>query len=366
MAERILFVDDEPPILRALIRTFKSEGYELLSANSASQALDILNATPVSVVISDMRMPVMDGPALLQRVKQFYPQTMRIVLTGYADVAATVKVVNEGGLFGYLSKPWNNQQLKDMVKSAIDTAKRHRARQHAIQKLRTEHDALLKQCFSQTRDMATAEWFVRDAQERLEMNFARMEATMLDLLALKDPTQRSIVSNVIDIAGRLGKCCGLDDNEQQTLRSAARLYAIGKLGLPDRICRSAFETLEPHERDYVLLSGEHAAGVLRRFGAYRAVCDLIGQQRAYLDGSGIFRKDQLGVVLRGSKILTVSIDYVEYRFGRMTGMQLGHDKAILEMLARVKRYDANVVLALKKMHPPIVKVPIEVYEPEHE
>jgi response regulator RpfG family c-di-GMP phosphodiesterase len=99
-------VDDEPSILNALRRTLRSSGYQILTAASAEAALDFMAHYPVGVIVSDNRMPGVTGLELLRQVKARYPQTVRVMLSGYADLEALSTAVNAGEIFRFISKPW--------------------------------------------------------------------------------------------------------------------------------------------------------------------------------------------------------------------------------------------------------------------
>jgi DNA-binding NtrC family response regulator len=106
MAEQtLLCVDDERPILNALKRLLRKEGYRLLTAEDGPEALDVLDREPVQVVISDYRMPGMSGTALLREVKSRHPETVRVVLSGYADAHVVVESINIGEIYRFLPKP---------------------------------------------------------------------------------------------------------------------------------------------------------------------------------------------------------------------------------------------------------------------
>src|SRR6266536_904479 len=104
---RILFVDDEKNVLRSLERTFLDEDYEILTATTGAEGLAVLqNNSPVQVVISDYRMPEMNGVDFLRKVCNQWPETVRIVPSGYADTASIVSAINEGQIYKFIPKPW--------------------------------------------------------------------------------------------------------------------------------------------------------------------------------------------------------------------------------------------------------------------
>ena len=118
---QLLLVDDEERILRSLAMLFRGS-YQVRTTTDAREALRMLAETPAHVVVSDQRMPLMSGAALLREVRQQSPQTMRILLTGYAELDAVVASVNEGEIFRFVSKPWDATELRETVDEAARIA----------------------------------------------------------------------------------------------------------------------------------------------------------------------------------------------------------------------------------------------------
>jgi len=131
----ILFVDDELSILSTLKRLLRREPYDILTADSGQQGLEILADNSVDIVISDMRMPHMSGAEFLQQVKQRYPHTKRIIMSGYADIEAVVDAVNKGGICHFISKPWDNDELKTIICDLVADKQNQESQQ--IQTLQT-------------------------------------------------------------------------------------------------------------------------------------------------------------------------------------------------------------------------------------
>jgi len=120
MENRILLIDDEPSILAALRRVLMDEPYEILDAGSAEEGLEVLRENPCKVIISDERMPGMGGADLLCRVKELYPDSIRILLTGHASIDAAMKAVNNGEIYRFFMKPWNEPDLILAIRSAVE------------------------------------------------------------------------------------------------------------------------------------------------------------------------------------------------------------------------------------------------------
>ena len=115
---RILFVDDEERILNALKSIFRNK-YHVFTATSGDQAFEFLKRFRVHLVVSDQRMPGMLGVELLRRAKELSPNTVRILLTGYSDLASIVGSINEGEVYRFINKPWNNQDIQTVVAEAV-------------------------------------------------------------------------------------------------------------------------------------------------------------------------------------------------------------------------------------------------------
>lgn len=129
MKPSIMFVDDEASILRAVRRIFREAPYEVRTAESAQSALAMLADTPADVVVSDFRMPGIDGVTFLHSVYEKYPDTVRILLTGFADVAVAQEAINEARVFRFLTKPWVDTDLQNIVQLAVFELDRRRKEQ---------------------------------------------------------------------------------------------------------------------------------------------------------------------------------------------------------------------------------------------
>ena len=115
----LLLVDDEENIVAALRRLLRAEGWLVLSATSAEQALQLMARHEVDVILSDQRMPGMTGVELLRRAKQVYPETIRLVLSGYTELQSITDAINEGAIYKFLAKPWDDEQLRAHLREAF-------------------------------------------------------------------------------------------------------------------------------------------------------------------------------------------------------------------------------------------------------
>lgn len=120
MENRILLVDDEALVLMALKRSLYEEDLEIVTAASGEKALLLMKEEPFKVVISDERMPGIQGSDFLSQIRDLYPSTIRMMLTGHATLEAAMRAVNDGEIYRFFSKPWNDQDLVFAIRSAIE------------------------------------------------------------------------------------------------------------------------------------------------------------------------------------------------------------------------------------------------------
>jgi response regulator RpfG family c-di-GMP phosphodiesterase len=137
----ILYVDDEENNLFSFKATFRIK-YNVQTALSGDEALKILAEKPIHIIITDQRMPEMTGVEFLEKVLEKYPDPMRILLTGYADMEAVVDAVNKGKIFHYLAKPWNEEELDLTINRAYEKYLEKAGLKELNEKLETSNDQL--------------------------------------------------------------------------------------------------------------------------------------------------------------------------------------------------------------------------------
>lgn len=138
----ILLVDDEQPVLNALKRVFRKENYEILSTTAPKEALNILQEREVDVLISDQRMPEMSGVELLAQSRVFRPDTIRMMLTGNADLKSAEDAINKGEVWRFFLKPWNDEDLRTTVRQALQQGDLRRENRRLLAITRQQNQAL--------------------------------------------------------------------------------------------------------------------------------------------------------------------------------------------------------------------------------
>lgn len=351
----LLFVDDESGILSALRRLFRPHGYQILLAESGAAGLAELEKTPVDLIISDMRMPEMDGAHFLKAVRERWPNTVRILLTGYADVTSTVSAINEGEIYRYISKPWDDVEIVNIVRDALarQQLERENARLVALTNAQNEElkglNASLEQKVQErTAELTQALSFVEQSHGQLKKSFLTTVQVFAGLVELRSGAGGSGLAGhgkrVADWSRNLAKRMGLGDAERQNIMLAGLLHDIGKLGLPDGLLDKAFNTLTPDERALVMKHPVIGQNVLMAIDKLKDVALLVRHHHECFDGSGY--PDRLaGIAIpKGCRILSVANDYDSLQVGTLVQRPLRPDEAISFLVDnRGKRYDPAVV-----------------------
>jgi len=175
MERTLLLVDDEENITSALVRLLRRDGYRILRATSGKQGLELLTQNEVGVIISDQRMPEMTGVEFLSQVKELYPDTVRIVLSGYTELNSVTDAINRGAIYKFLTKPWEDDLLRANVDEAfrryemkMENARLSREIREANEKLQRANEELEERVEKKSREVIRNLDVLRVSQEVLE------------------------------------------------------------------------------------------------------------------------------------------------------------------------------------------------------
>ncbi|MDE2440437.1 MAG: response regulator [Betaproteobacteria bacterium] len=357
----LLFVDDEPGILSALRRLFRQFGYRILVAESGAQGLVELEKTPVDLVISDMRMPEMDGATFLRQVRERWPEAIRILLTGYADVTSTIAAINEGEIYRYISKPWDDNEIVNVVREALERQKLEAENRRLTALTQAQNDelknlnaSLEQKVAERTAELQQALSFVEQAHGELKKSFLTSVQVFAGLVELRSGPAGSRLAGhgrrVADQARTLAQRLGLPDAEVQNITLAGLLHDIGKLGLPDDLLGKPYNTLTQDQRAMVMKHSVIGQNILIAIEKFKEAAVLVRHHHECFDGSGY--PDRLsGIAIpQGSRILSVVNDYDALQIGTLVQRPLRTEEAQAYLIDnRGKRYDPMVVDAFIKV-----------------
>jgi putative nucleotidyltransferase with HDIG domain len=318
---KILCVDDEPNVLSALRRMFSLEGCEITTADSGAAALEQFATQRFDVIISDMQMPEMNGAQLLQQVRQQWPDTMRLLLTGTADLANAVAAINQGEIYRYISKPWNDDELLGVVKSAVALASLAKERERLTALTQAQNKAL--------EDMVeTLEEKVQVRTASLRQAYTASIKAFSGLLGLRSAKLLDHSKRVANTAMKMAQLAGLDHAMAQDIFIAGLLHDLGKIGLSDRVLNTYIDNLP--QSDFVLLESHAGMGAtcLKGLEGMDTVSQMIRSHHENFDGSGYPDRLSGTAIPLGARYLAVIEVYEELMSGDYDGKPCTHATAM--------------------------------------
>jgi response regulator RpfG family c-di-GMP phosphodiesterase len=317
VTNRILCVDDEPNILEAFERQLRKH-FEVHTASGPEKGLQVIaESGPFAVVVSDLRMPGMNGIEFLSRVRQTAPDTVRIMLTGDADLGAAMTAVNEGKIFQFLTKPCPGEMLTRALEAALE--------QHRL---------------------ITAE------RELLERTLQGSIGTLIEILSLVNPTAFSRSDRIRRCVRHMAHQLKLAELWQYEL--AATLSQIGCVVVPPDVMDKFHlrKTLSAGEQKVLLSQCEVGHKLLAKIPRLEKVAEMVAQQRAAWNG-----KELSDPVLIGAHLLRVAFDFDEQmQQGKLLGEALvylrgrgEYNPKFIDALRQLQVEDARAEMRLLKL-----------------
>ncbi|RJG01045.1 HD domain-containing phosphohydrolase [Noviherbaspirillum sedimenti] len=347
----LLFVDDEPNILSSLRRLFRPSGYRVLTAESGAEGLAILEKERVDLVISDMRMPHMNGAQFLEQVVEMSPDTVRILLTGHADIGAVVEAINKGRIYRYVAKPWEENDILLCVRHALERQKleRETRRLQALtrrqnDKLRELNASLEEKVRIRTEQLRQVVASLEDVLGKLKKGFLTSVRVFSNLIEMREPGLAGHAKRVADLARMIAQKMNLTESEVQDVFLAGLLHDIGKIGLSDKLLARPWSKLSADER---VEHGKHAVKGEASLMALEQLHDaakLIRNHHERFDGLGYPDGLAGAQIPAGARILAVANDFDAAQIGTLADRRLSLNDALQMIIeGKGKRYDPAVV-----------------------
>ncbi|WP_228895856.1 HD domain-containing phosphohydrolase [Pseudoduganella aquatica] len=351
----LLCVDDEPNILASLRRLFRPAGYRVLLAESGAEGLRVLEAEAVDLVISDMRMPEMDGARFLAQVRQRWPDTVRLLLTGYSDIQSIQDAINCGEIYRYITKPWDDNDIQLVVRHALERRALEQEKQR-LEALTLRQNEELKQLnhsleakveartlqLKLSRDAAIA------ANDKLKHNFVTTIKVISSMLEMRGGALSGHARQVADLARKIAVHLKLDAREAQDVFVAGLLHDLGKIGYSDDMLATPLTMLHGEELGLFRKHPVRAEQLLMPLEDLRGSAAILRAQLERFDGNG-FPDGVAGLAIPlGARILALAVDYFNLQQGAMVQRHLRADEAkSLIINASGTRYDPHVVNAFR-------------------
>ncbi len=347
----LLFVDDEPNVLKALKRLFRQNDYTIHLAESGQDGLALLQQYPIDLIISDMRMPHMDGAEFLTQAALRWPDTMRILLTGYADIESTIAAVNNGKIYCYCSKPWEDNELKILVANALEQKRLLEQRQQLFeiinrqnQQLKELNASLEEKVEKRTEQLKKSLLKLDQAHDTLKKQYTDSVKVFAKIIEMRPGIKSGHAMYIAETVKEVGMQMGMDAPEVKDLVYAGLLLQIGKISLPDHLLTVPQLSMNSQQKKRFLNHAQEGKNLLKGIEALHNAAALISHQYEYFDGSG----DPSGLknleIPLGARILAVIRDYITYLDGSITGAAMSPEQVKTHLLAQKrKHYDPEVV-----------------------
>lgn len=376
----VLMVDDEPSVLSALRRVFRAQGIQTLQATSGAEGLVLLASNRVDLVVSDMRMPEMDGARFLERVKEHDRSIVRILLTGYADMSSTVAAINKGAIHRFIAKPWDDNELVLAVREALvrrgleqKNAELTELTKRQNEQLREANQTLESRVEARTVELQQINGMLDAAYEDLNNTFVHAVNVFSSLLEMRGG-QSGHSRRVAEISRETAKRLGMSEREVRDVYLAALVHDIGTIGFPDAMLGKAISafTADEHQRyRRHTIDGETALMAMTQL---QAVARIVRQHHERPDGKG-FPDGLTGPdIVPGARIVAAASgldDLLQGNMGQqrysmenakrmlLGGIDTHYDRTVIETMVQVvddmaKAAKADVHLDVRELRPGMV------------
>ena len=347
---KLLILDDELEILNSLKRVFR-KSYDVVCCDNGEEALDELKKTQFAVIVSDMRMPQMSGAEFLTKAHAIAPDTVRILLTGFSDMDTTLQAINEGHIFSYVTKPWNNDELKTLVSNAVqhfDVVAENKRLTSELQAKNEELKAINRTLEDKVRIRTTA---YRESNQRLKQSVKKQRTFFHNLI---DMINLIIEDRLGDSKGHhkrvashcrlVGEKMRLDRTELRQLYLGALLHELGKVAVCDELLQIPMTQLDMDQKRQYLSHAVKGAEILAKAEDLTKASEIVRCQYEEYGGTGF--PDQLANsrIPVGARILRVVNDFDELALGRINGKNSTPEEAVDHLKENKKTlYDPEVV-----------------------
>jgi response regulator RpfG family c-di-GMP phosphodiesterase len=324
---QVLLVDDEENILKSVSRLLMDdEDLMVLTASSGEEGLKLISANPgIALILSDQRMPGMSGAEFLEKSRAIIPGAVRMVLTGYADINATMDAINKGGAARYITKPWDDSML---VQTIRDGVRQFRLQQENLRltnlvqqqnlELQEWNNNLKKKVLEQT---ATIRKQLEDLSGKnvcIKRSFTQSIGVFSRLVELIGRRQQNHARNVAEITVGIAKDLALSEDDVERIQTAALLHDIGEIGIPDVVLDMKLSMMGKEERRIYLQHAVRGQTAIDTVEELRDVGKIIRHHHEYFDGKGY--PDGLAgeKIPLGSRIIAIA-DFIDREMSDQSG-----------------------------------------------
>jgi response regulator RpfG family c-di-GMP phosphodiesterase len=341
----ILVVDDEEVIAMALEEILRQAGYEVLTYSDPALALEALKQRPVSVVISDQKMPGLSGLELLNEAKRLRPNATRILITGVLDLGTMIGAINQGEIFRFIVKPWLREEFLATVANALQRYDLLRQNENLKSATETANEQLAttrRALEEQSRAIADQSKRLEELNATVDETFAGFATLSLQTLEAFHPALGAQARCVATICESVAEVLSLNREERRVLNCAARLYDLGMVTLPRSLIQRWLDTpeeLNPEERERIRQHPIVGQDLVGSGAHFESVGKIIRTHHERFDGKGYPDGLSGGQSSWLARLLAVAVGYAEKQVSPVTGLQQVQKEA-------GTRYDPQAVRVL--------------------
>ena len=348
----ILIVDDEESILNAFKRILADENYEIQTARDGLDGLKKLRAAqkPFSLIISDQRMPVMNGVQFFAKAKEIFPDAVRILLTGYADTDAIIDAVNKGGIHLYFTKPWREEELIAHIKQSLSQTELLMENRRLVELTKKQNEDLVElnktleeKVKQKTSDLLAKAEELNVSYEKVQIMLDGTVKTMSKIVETRDPYTSGHEAKVAIISCKIAEEMRLSKEQIEAIHIAATLHDIGKISVPSEILTKPGR-LSDLEMEIIKTHCRVAYDILKTIKFPYPVADIILQHHERMNGSGYPQGLKGESILLEARIIGTADVIDAMASHRPYRPALGVDVAMEEIVnCKGKLYDSAVV-----------------------
>ena len=347
----VLLVDDEQAVLNALKRLLRPLRCTVLSTTSPIEALEMLKQHHVDIVISDMRMPEMEGGCFLEKVSESFPDIERVVMSGYSDTQATIDAINKGKISRFMLKPWDDEQVKKVVSDSFELAamKAENLRLQAETEQNNAELAKLNQSLEAKVQERTHQ--LKLTNDQLKGSYRSVVRMFSTLTARRMGVKVSSLNLQLNqLLVGIAKYSGIEGVELKQLYYAWQLRNIGKLSFSDELIKTPYLQMSPKQQrefhGHPLLAQAACMMVKPLYPSGKVIL----QYKEYLDGSGYPKGITAEQIDISAQIICVMNDYVELTTGLYDERHYSTAEAVAYLQTKApERYNQDIVAALQKL-----------------
>ncbi|MDA8084592.1 MAG: response regulator [Nitrospiraceae bacterium] len=311
---KVLFVDDEENVVRALRRLCVDEDVEILTALSGAEGLEVVRQNPdLSLIVSDQRMPGMNGWEFLEKAGEVAPEALRIILTGYADVGAAINAINRGGAYRYITKPWNDDDFLMLIRDSVEKVRLiaenrcltelTRKQNEELERWNTQLQVMVQE---QTVDIQGKNKELEKLNEQLRRNFRSSIEAFTALIEMRERSVSSHSKNVASCARLIAVGMSLPENEVSDIIVSSLLHDIGKIGVSDAVLMKEEAQLSESERKEYQLHAVRGQVAVESIEGFRDIGVIIRHHHEHVDGTGYPDGLKRNAIPLGSRVIAIA------------------------------------------------------------